>query len=191
MSKTSIPISSVEESWIGFSLGLTLGNMDYSSRVGDITSSTGISTSNGRHSSRGKTSNASAGRGTDGSIASSGIRKTSIAIMSKTSIPVMSKTSIAVMSKTSIPISSVEESWIGFSLGLTLGNMDYSSRVGDITSSTGISTSNGRHSSRGKTSNASAGRGTDGSIASSGIRKTSIAIMSKTSIPVMSKTSIS
>jgi hypothetical protein len=111
--------------------------------------------------------------------------------MSKTGIAIMSKTSIAKMSKTSIPISSIEKSWISFSFSLTLGNMDYSSRVGNITASTGISTSNGRDSSRGKTSNASAGRGTDGSIASSSNWIASIAIMSKTSIPVMSKTSIS
>jgi hypothetical protein len=85
--------------------------------------------------------------------------KTSIAKMSKTSIAIMSKTSIAIMSKTSIPVRSVEESWIGFSLSLslTLGNMDYSSRVSDITSSTGISSSNSRDSSRGKTSNVGAG----------------------------------
>jgi hypothetical protein len=102
--------------------------------------------------------------------------------MSKTSIAIMSKTSIAMMSKTSIPVSSVEESWIGFSFSLTLGDMNNSSRVGYITSSTGITSSNSRDSSRGKTSNASAGRGTDGSIASSSNRISSIAIMSKTRI---------
>jgi hypothetical protein len=77
--------------------------------------------------------------------------------MSKTSIAVMSKTSIAKMSKTSIPVSSVEESWIGFSLSLTLGNMDDSGRVSNITASAGITSSNGRDSSRGKTSNVGAG----------------------------------
>jgi len=47
---SSVSIGRVEESWvslgISLSLGLSLGNMDDSSRVGDISASTSVSSSN-------------------------------------------------------------------------------------------------------------------------------------------------
>jgi len=134
ISKTSISISSIEESWVSFSLSLTLSNMNDASRVGNITSSTSISTSDSWNSSRGKTSNASAGRWAVRGISSGSIRIASISI----SIRISNMSSI---SKTSISISSIEESWVSFSLSLTLSNMNDASRVGNITSSTSISTS--------------------------------------------------
>jgi len=126
---SSISVSSIEESWVSFSISLTLSNMNDTSRVGNITSSTGISTSNSWNSSGGKTSNASAGGWAVGSISSSSKRITSISI------------SIRISNMSSISVSSIEESWVSFSLSLTLSNMNDSSRVGNITSSTGISTS--------------------------------------------------
>jgi len=163
VSKTSISISSIKESGISLSLGFTLGNMDNSGRVGDITASTGISSSNSRDSSRGKTSNAGASRGADGGISSS-VRVSGISSISKSmgSIRISSISSVGVSkTKTSISISSIEKSGVSLSLSFTLGNMDNSGRVGDITASTGISTSYGRDSGRGKTSNAGASRGAD------------------------------
>jgi len=157
--------------------------MDNSGRVGDITSSTSISTSNSGDSSGSKTSNVGAGRGAVGSISSS-IRISSISGIAKTSI---SKTSIRITSismssiaKTSISISSIKESRVSLSisLGFTLGDMDNTGRVGNITSSTGISSGYGRDSSGSKTSDVSAGRGAVGSISSKAktISKSSIAI---------------
>merc|ERR1739838_1064676 len=130
--------------------------MDNSGRVGDITSSTSISTSNSGNSSGSKTSNVGAGRGAVGSISSS-IRISSISGIAKTSI-----------SKTSIRISTIKESRVSLSisLGLTLSDMDNTGRVGNITSSTGISSGYGRDSSGSKTSDVSAGRGAVGSISS-------------------------
>merc|ERR1711892_391834 len=109
--------------------------MDNSGRVGDITSSTSISTSNSGDSSGSKTSNVGAGRGAVGSISSS-----------------IRISSISGIAKTSISISSIKESRVSLSLsfGFTLGDMDNTGRVGNITSSTGISSSYGRDSSGSK-----------------------------------------
>jgi len=92
---------------------------------------------------------------------------TGIRISSISSIP---KTS---MSKTSITISSVQECRISFSISIsiTLGNMDNTGRVSNITSSTSISTSYGRDSSGSKPSNVGAGRWTVRGITSNSMRK--------------------
>ena len=82
--------------------------MNNSGRVGNIATSTGISTSKGWDSSGGKTSNVGAGRWTVGSISSSGIGKASISISVR----------ISNMSKTSISISSIKKCWISISLWL-------------------------------------------------------------------------
>jgi len=184
ISVSSISVGSIKESRVSLGLSLTLGNMDNSSGVGDITSSTSISTSNSGDGSGSKTSDVGAGRWAVGSI-SSGIRITSISGISKTvsgirissmSIP---KTSISVtsISVTSISISSIKKSRVSLSLSFTLSYMDNSGRVGNITASTGISTSNSRDGSGSKTSDVGAGRWADGSISSS-IRITSITSMS-------------
>jgi len=107
--------------------------MNNTSRVGNITSSTSISTSNSRDSGRSKTSNAGASGWTVRSISSSSIGISSISISIR--ITDMSKTSISV---TSIKVSSVG---LRLSLSLTLGNMNNTSRVGNIATSTSISTS--------------------------------------------------
>merc|ERR550534_2887896 len=56
---------------ISISLSLPLGNMDDSSRVGNVASGTSVSSSNSRDSSRGKASNVHRGRRRNASVASS------------------------------------------------------------------------------------------------------------------------
>ena len=144
--------------------------MDDSSRVGDITSSSGISSSDSRDGSRGSSKGGERGRGGNVGVAGSNwsnsssnrghsgngrgsVAKTGIAV-SKTSV---SQTSVA---KT---VGTVE----GISLSLPLGDVDDSSRVGDVTSGTSVSSSDSRDGSRGKTSNVHGSRGRDTGIAGS------------------------
>merc|ERR1719234_176711 len=56
---------------VSISLSLPLGDMDDSSRVGNVTSSTGVGSSDSRDGSRGKASNVHGSRGRDASVASS------------------------------------------------------------------------------------------------------------------------
>merc|ERR1712055_785115 len=99
-------------------------------------------------SGRGKASNVHGGRGGNASVASSGNGRSSIA-----------KSSVAQT------IGTIES--ISISLSLPLGNMDNSSRVGNIASGTSIGSSNSRDSSRGESSNVHRGRRGDASVASS------------------------
>merc|ERR1711962_1265071 len=158
VAKTSISktISTVE----GISLSLPLGNMDHSSRVGNVTSSTCVGSTDSRDSGRGKASNVHGGRRGDASVASSGNGWSSVA---KTGIAV-AKSSIA-ESGIAQTIGTIEG--ISISLSLPLGNMDNSSRVGDIASGTSIGSSNSGKSSRGESSNVHRGGGGNASIASS------------------------
>merc|ERR1712080_724554 len=71
-----------------------------------------------------------------------------------------------------------------------LGSMDDSSRVGNITSSSSISTSDSRDSSRSQTSDVHRGRGRDTGIARSMVSQASIS-KSGVSQTMVSKTSIS
>merc|ERR1712142_1185520 len=159
ISQTGVAKSSVAKT-IGtiesISLSLPLGDMDNSSRVGDITSGTSVSSSNSGNSSRGKASNVHGSRGGDTGIAGSNRSDSSNGrgCVAKSSI---AETSIA---KTVGTIESI-------SLSLPLGDMDDSSRVGDITSGTSISSSDSREGSRGKSSNVYGSRGGDTGIASS------------------------
>ena len=67
----AVTVGAVEGIGISLSLGLPLGNMDNSGRVGNIASSTSIGSSNSGDSSRGKSSNVHRGRRRDTSVASS------------------------------------------------------------------------------------------------------------------------
>jgi len=161
---------------VGISLSFPLGDMDDTSRVGNVTSSTGVSSSDSRDGSRGSSKGGERGRGGNVGVAGSNwsngcdrgnssgngghsgdgrgsVAKTGIAV-SQTSV---SQTSVA---KT---IGTVE----GISLSLPLGDMDDTSRVGDITSGTSVSSSNSRDGSRGKSSNVHRSRGGDTGVASS------------------------
>jgi len=164
---------------VGISLSLSLGDMDDSSRVGNVTSSTGISSSDSRDGSRGSSQGGERGGGGnvgvaggnwgDSSNGRGSVAKTGIAVaqtgVSESSV---SQTGVA---KT---ISTVE----GISLSLPLGDMDNSSRVGDVTSSTSVGSSDSRDGSRGKASNVHGSRGGHTGVASSvggSVAKSSIA----------------
>merc|ERR1719309_1417987 len=134
-----------------------LSNMDSSSRVGDITSSSSRSR-DGRDGGRGSASNVQGGRGGDVGVASDD--RGSSSHNGGSSISISTIASIATISGISKTVSTIE---VGVSL--SLGNMDSSSRVGNITSSSSRSR-DGRHSSRGTTSNAQGGRGGDLRVAS-------------------------
>ena len=80
------------------------------------------------------------------------------------------------------------------SLSLPLGDMDDTSRVGDITSSTSISSSDSRDGSRGKSSNVHGGRRRDTGVASSiwgsvpGVTESSIAGITSVAKPGIAST---
>merc|ERR1740137_371645 len=129
---TTISISTKES----ISFSLTLGNMDNSSRVGNISSSTSITTMNSRDGSRSSTMDSYTCGNIGNTIANSMVDGGGITNMSNT----ITKTSIAKM--TTISISTKES--ISFSLSLTLGNMDNTGRVGNVSSSTSITAMNSR-----------------------------------------------
>ena len=145
---------------LGLCVSLPLGNMDDSSRVGNVTSGTSVGSTDSRDSGRGKASNVHGGRGGNASVASSSNGRSSVA---KTGIAV-AKSSIA-ESGIAQTIGTIEG--ISISLSLPLGNMDNSGRVGNIASSTSIGSSNSGDSSRGKSGNVHRGRRRDTSVASS------------------------
>merc|ERR1719342_1144626 len=93
----SISISSIEKPSIG--LGLSLGNMDGTSRVGNISTSSSISTNKTRNSGRGSTSNSYSVSDIGNSISSSNRGSNAVA---QTSI---AKTSISTIQQTCISIS--------------------------------------------------------------------------------------
>merc|ERR1712080_730124 len=161
-----------------------LGSMDDSSRIGNITSSSSISTSDSRDSSRSQTSDVHRGRGRDTGIASSMVSQASI---SKSGV---SETSVSKsgVSKTSIHVRRIPDriqqrskrqhqplSW----------RHGRSSRVGNITSSSSIKSSNSRDSSRSKTSDVQRSRGRDVRVSTNMVSQNSV---SNTSI---SQTSVS
>merc|ERR1712032_666074 len=148
--------------------------MDDSSRVGNVTSSTGIRSSDSRDGSRGKAGNVHGSRGGDtgvagsnGSHSSDGSNSSSNRGHSGNSRGSVAKTSVAKSSVSQTGVTKTIGTVEGISLSLPLSNMDDSSRVGNVTSSTGISSSDSRDSSRGKASNVHGSRGGDASVAGS------------------------
>merc|ERR1719147_88278 len=119
-----------------------LGTVHDSGTVGTVPASSSISSG----SSRGKASNVDSSRGSQVSIATIAIAKTIGVSSIGSSITQTIGTSIT---ETSIAIGSVVG--ISLSLSLSLGDMDYSPRVGSIPSSSSIASSKGRDSGRGKT----------------------------------------
>jgi len=171
ITQTSISQSSVAKTICtieGISLSLPLGHMDDSGRVGDITSGTSVSSSDSGNSSRGKASNVHGCRGGDTGIAGSNRGHSSDGSSNRSDSSncrgSIAKASIA---ETSIAktVGTIES--ISISLSLPLGDMDDTSRVGNITSSTSISSSDSRDGSRGKSSNVHRGRRRDTGVASS------------------------
>merc|ERR1712180_281425 len=117
--------------------------MDGSSRVSNITSSSSVKSSDSRDSSRGQASDVHRGRGRDTGISSSMVDTISKSSVSQTSV---SQTRV---SKTSIS-KTVSSSVVRISLPLS--NMDGSSRVSNITSSSSVKSTDSRDSSRGQAS---------------------------------------
>merc|ERR1719481_1460544 len=79
------------------------------------------------------------------------IAKGRVAKSNMMTIPITMSERIGMVSKTISSIGMVKSLSIGFGLSLTLGNMDNSSRVGNISASTGIGTMDSRDGSRGNT----------------------------------------
>merc|ERR1712033_142095 len=134
--------------------------MDSSSRVGDITSSSSVKSSDSRDSSRGQSSNVHRSRGRDTGISSSMVDTISESGVSKTGV---SETSISKTISSSV-----------VRISLPLGNMDGSSRVSNITSSSSVKSSDSRDSSRGQASDVHRGRGRDTGISSSMVSQDTI-----------------
>merc|ERR1740119_78266 len=121
VSKTisTIAISSIESISISFwfSLSLTLGNMNNTGRVGNISASTSISTMDSRDSSRSSTMNSYSVGNIGDSIANSMVDGGSIGNMSHT----MAKTSIAKMSYTIAKMSCTIAKMATISIGTIQG----------------------------------------------------------------------
>merc|ERR1711931_600379 len=79
------------------------------------------------------------------------ISKRRVAESNMMTIPITMSKRIDTVSKTISSVGMVKSFSISFWLSLTLGNMDNSSRVGNISASTGIGTMDSRDSSRGST----------------------------------------
>merc|ERR1719495_513441 len=138
VSKTIAPKSICIVVSIRISLCFTFGNMNSSSRVGDVSSSTCIGTMNSWDSSR------------SNSVNTNSVSNIGDSMMNGSSC-------ISSMSNTITKMSSISEMThsIGgiesIGLSLTLGNMNNSRRVSNISSSTCISTMDSWHSSRSST----------------------------------------
>merc|ERR1712106_679874 len=126
---------------LSISFSLTLGNTDNTSRVGKISSSASITTMNSRDGSRSSTMDSYRVGNIGNTITNSMVDGGSITNMSSP----IAKTSIAKMTTISI---STE---LSISFSLTLGNMDNTSRVGNVSSSTSITTMNSRDGGRSST----------------------------------------
>merc|ERR1712177_73444 len=150
------------------SLSLSLGDMDGSSRVGDITSSSSVKSSDSRDSSRGQASDVHRGRRRDTGISSSMVDAISKSGVSEAGV---SETSISETVSSSV-----------VRISLPLGDMDSSSRVSNITSSSSVKSSDSRGSSRGQASDVHRGRGRNTGISSSMVDAISESGVSQTSI---------
>ena len=121
---------------VGISLSFPLGDMDDTSRVGDITSGTSVSSSNSRDGSRGKSSNVHRSRGGDTGIASSNRGHSSDGSdrsNCRGSIASISETSVAKTSVAKASVASSEEQGVGLSGnqgdGANLHKLDFDTRI--------------------------------------------------------------
>merc|ERR1711911_395912 len=184
----SIAISTVESISLGLRLGISrpLGDMDNSGAVGDISASSGISSTDGGDGRVSKSEGGQGGGGADlgggsgecigtigvrgigsdgggsgncghggssdsdsggSGIGGIGVGTIGVGVSSKTGVSVSSISVVGTIGvgAQSIAISTVESISLGLRLGISrpLGDMDDSSRVGDISASAGISSSHG------------------------------------------------
>merc|ERR1712106_862469 len=114
---STIAIGSIESISFWLSLSLTLGNMNNTGRVGNISASTSISTMDSRDSSRSSTMNSYSVGNIGDSIANSMVDGGSIGNMSNT----MAKTSIAKMSYTIAKMSCTIAKMATISIGTIQG----------------------------------------------------------------------
>merc|ERR1719430_2920144 len=171
-----------------FSLSLTLGNVYNTSRVSNISTSTGIGTMDGGNSSRSNTMDTYSVGNIGNTITNSMVYWSSIGNMSNTismvtSISQMtgiSKMSYTISKMSSISIGTIESICFWFSLSLTLGNMNSTSRVGSISTSTGIGTMDGGNSSRSNTMDTYSVGNIGDTITNSMVYRSSIGNMSNT-----------
>merc|ERR1719430_1164813 len=148
MSIQTMSISSIKSISIclWFSLSLTLGNVYNTSRVSNISTSTSIGTMDGGNSSRSNTMDTYSVGNIGNTITNSIVYRSSISKMTG-----ISKMSYTISKMSSISIRTIESICFWFSLSLTLGNMNSTSRVGNISTSTSIGTMDGGNSSRSNT----------------------------------------
>merc|ERR1719153_1065732 len=152
MSIHTMSISSIES----ISISLSLGNMHSTSRVSNISTSTGIETMDCGNSSRSNTMDTYSVGNIGDTITNCMVHRSSIGNMSHTKsmmTSVSQMTSISKMSNTitkmsCISIRTIKSISISLGFSLTLGNMHSTSRVSNISTSTGIETMDGRDSSR-------------------------------------------
>merc|ERR1711910_244732 len=146
---SSISIRTIESICFWFSLSLTLGNVYNTSRVSNISTSTGIGTMDGGNSSRSNTMDTYSVGNIGNTITNSMVYRSSIGNTSNTisMVTSISKMTDTISKMSSISIRTIESICFWFSLSLTLGNMNSTSRVGNISTSTGIGTMDGGNSS--------------------------------------------
>merc|ERR1712106_1081389 len=154
--------------------------MDNTSRVGNVSSSTSITTMNSRDGGRSGTMDSYSVGKIGNTIANSMVDGGSI-----------SKVPSSIAKMTTISMSTIQS----ISFGLTLGNMDNTSRVGKISSSASITTMNSRDGSRSSTMDSYSVGNIGNTITNSMVDGGSITNMSspiaKTSIAQMTTISIS
>jgi len=239
--ESSVSVSGVESVSISLSLGVggPLGNVDNSGRVGDISASTSVSSSNGGDGSVGQTNGGQGSRGADlgvpggdrggdgvvvgersshggdsrgsnglnngrglnlhsldsGRGGISGISQAVAVgtvgsiVVGSVVVGVASVARVSGVGESSVSVSGVESVSISLSLGVggPLGNVDNSGRVGDISASTSVSSSNGGDGGVSESSDAQGSRGADMGVPGGqrgmvvgGIRITSVSVSAKT-----------
>ena len=139
--------------------------MNDSSTVGTVPSSSSRESRGSWNSSRGSSSNAQGSRRAHVRVARvGGVGVSSVGTIGVgVGVGTVGGTSIAV-GGTSITVGGVVG--LSFSLGLSLGHVDNSSRVGNIPASTSIAASKGGHSGRSEAIDAHSGRGAHTGVAS-------------------------
>merc|ERR1719153_2014793 len=198
--QTMIAITMIQSISIGFGfrISFTLCNMDSTSRVGNISTSTSIGTMDSRNSSRSNTMDTNSVGNIGYTITNSMVYRSSIGNMSNTismvtSISQMtgiSKMSYSISKMSSISIRTIESICFWFSLSLTLGNVYNTSRVSNISTSTSIGTMDGGNSSRSNTMDTYSAGNIGDTITNSMVYRSSIGNTSHT-ISISMVTSIS
>ena len=148
-----------------------LGTVDCAGGVCTVSAGARIGPGNGWKSSRGVSSNVHTSRG----------RVRAVATIAGVPVPGVAEAGISVAW-----VAAISQN-VGISLSFPLGDMDNSSRVGDVTPSTSINSSDSRDGSRGSSKGGERGRGRDTGIAGSSVGKR-VAVTSIAGIAGVAKT---